>query len=360
MIEAQLGDLKVLLEHDQLGLKYFPDGPVSVLPGTPEAACRMTVPAGIWTYLVEGESLGELNRATRVLEPGEVGEFDNGYTGINSIYCHGDGKLYGFYHAEDQEEMPQIGGGVPGFFCSIGLVVSEDSGFSWQKLGQVITSGKPKDWAAFADQPDRGAGEVSVVVSRDGEHLLAYYTEHSRLEGRGVQICLARADIADGPPLPGAWKKYRHGRFDQPGIGGGDAPVLSASHMDNADAIFPHVTYSQHLGRYVMVFNINIWKEFFEGDRRPERSGIYVAYSTDGIEWSEPEMLVGDFSVCKVGISVSWHPTVVWSDDKQHVGWLVYSHSERWGHVHEGDVPHYMVGREIEFKVKGAPKLGGI
>ena len=348
-IEVQLGAQEVLLKHDQLGLRYFPDGALSILPRTPGAACRMIVPVGIWTYLVEGESLDKLTKATKVLTPGEAGEFDNGYAGISGVYNHGDGELYGFYHAEDQEGMPPIGGGVPGFFCSIGTAVSEDDGRSWRKLGQAITSAKPKNWTAFPSQPDRGAGEVSVVVSRDGKHLFAYYTEHSRMENRGVQICLARADISGGPPLPGGWRKYRHGRFDQPGVGGLDTPVLSAAHMDNADAAFPHVSYSKHLGKYVMVFNINVWREYVHTGRTLERSGIYVAYSADGVRWSEPKILVKDYAVSQSGMSVSWHPTIVWNGADHRAGWLVYSHSDKWGHVHLGGTPHYMVRREIRF-----------
>ncbi|MHC4200508.1 MAG: hypothetical protein ACYSU0_10995 [Planctomycetota bacterium] len=347
--EVGLGTQKVLLEHGQLGLKYFPDGALSVLPPTPQAPCRMIVPVGIWTYLVEGKGLDGLTKATRALAPGKGGEFDNGYAGISGVYRHGDGKLYGFYHAEDQEDMPPIGGGVPGFFCSIGMAVSEDDGRSWRKLGQAITSAKPKSWTAFPNQPDRGAGEVCVVVSRDGKHLLAYYTEHSRMESRGVQICLARADISKGPPLPGAWRKYRHGRFDQPGIGGLDTPVLSAAHMDNADAAFPHVSYSEYLGRFVMVFNINVWKEYVEKGRTLERSGIYVAYSATGVQWSKPDVLVRDYAVSQPGKSVSWHPTIVWSDAGHRAAWLVYSYSDKWNHAHLGGTPHYMVGREMRF-----------
>jgi hypothetical protein len=351
-IDVQVGPMESLLGHGQLGLAYFPDGAVSILPGTPESAFRMIVPAGIWTYLVEGRHLDALTKSTKVLAPGRKGEFDNGYAGMCSVYRHRDDKLYGFYHAEDQEDMPAIPGGVPGFFCSIGAAVSEDSGRSWRKLGQAITSAKPKSWTAFPGQPDRGAGEVSVVVSRDGRYLFAYYTEHSRMEDRGVQICLARAEIRDKPPIPGTWRKYRDGRFSQQGIGGLDTPVISAATLDNADAAFPQVSYSEYLGKYVMVLNINVWKEYVEKGRKLSKSGIYVEYSDDGITWSKGEMLVKDYAVFRTGKSVSWHPTIIWSDREHRTGRLVYSHSDKWGHAHQGGTPHYMVGREIRFSAK--------
>lgn len=347
--QVRLGAKEILLKDRQLGLQYFPDGAISVLAPSTEARCRVIVPVGNRTYLVEGRSIDRLARAVQILTPGKAGDFDNGYTGISTVYTHKDGKLYGFYHAEDHENMPPIGGGVPGFFCSIGVAVSEDKGRSWRKLGQAITGAKPKNWTAFPGQPDRGAGEVSVVVSRDGKYLLAFYTEHSRMEGRGVQICMARADITRKPPLPGTWTKYRGGRFDQPGIGGLDTPVLSAFYRDEADAVFPQASYSKFLGLYVMVFNINVWKEYTEKGRPLEKSGIYVAYSTDAITWSEPQILVKDYAVCQTGKSVSWHPTIVWGDPLHSAGWLVYSYSERWGHVQQSNIPHYMVRRTIQF-----------
>ena len=111
----------------------------------------------------------------------------------------------------------------------------------------------------------------------------------------------------------------------------------------------PSLRIISPLGSRVIVFNIDVWKEYAEKDQPIERSGIYLAYSTDGIQWSEPEMLVRDYAVCQVGKSVSWHPTIVWNDNAHRAGWLVYSHSEKWGHVHQGGMPHYMVGREIRF-----------
>ncbi|NQT87114.1 hypothetical protein HQ560_10135 [bacterium] len=349
-VSVTLGERRVILKSGQLGLKYFPDGAVSVLEGAPEAPFRMIVPAGVHTYLVEGKSLTTLTKAVKVLSPGGKGEFDNGYAGISSAYHHSDGRWYGFYHAEDQEGMPPIPGGIPGFYCCVAVAVSEDGGESWRKLAPCLTSSKPKAWTAFPKQTDRGLGEACTAVSREGAHLYAYYTEHSRVDGRGVQICMARAPIADkaAPPGPGAWFKYHKGGFAQPGLGGLDTPVLSAAGMDGADAAFPHVSYSKALDRYVMVFNINVWKEFVE-NRGLQRSGIYVTYADDGIHWSEPKLLIRDYAVARTGQSVSWHPAVVWDDAARQAGWLVYSHSPNWGHAHQGRTPHHMVARRITF-----------
>jgi hypothetical protein len=352
-IAVRLDECRVILESGPLGLSYFPDGAVSVLEGNPGAPFRMVVPVGIHTYLVEGDRLDALTKAVKVLSPGGKGEFDNGYAGISSVYRHADGAWYGYYHAEDQEDMPAIGGGIPGFYCCVAVAVSEDGGATWRKRGPCLTSAKPKMWTAFPGQADRGLGEVCTAVNKEGTHLYAYYTEHSRVGGRGVQIGLARAPIADRdrPPVAGAWFKYCTDGFGQPGLGGLDTPVLSAAGMDGADAAFPHVSYSKALGRYVMLFNINVWKELDE-KRDLRKSGIYVAYADDGIRWSEPQLLIQDYAVALTGKSVSWHPTVIWDDDARRAGWLLYSHSGNWGHAHDGQVPHHLVGRRIAFVAK--------
>src|SRR5208283_3844576 len=95
---------------------------------------------------------------------------------------------------------------------------------------------------------------------------------------------MARCDLHAGAPLPGTWRKYYKGDFSEPGIGGLDTEVMSADGMDNANAVFPFVDFSPYLGKYVMFFNVDAWKE--HDHAAPSISGIYVAYSDDGISWS--------------------------------------------------------------------------
>src|SRR5439155_8393096 len=139
---------------------------------------------------------------------------------------------------------------------------------------------------AFTDPPPghttRGAGLCGAVNDPAGRYAFVYYSDLSMQEGRGMQICMARADLTDGPPLPGRWKKYYKGEFGEPGIGGNETPVLSVLAMDDAHALYPHVTWSEYLKKYVMVFNVNAWKEP-QGGKPPARSGIYWATSADGV-----------------------------------------------------------------------------
>src|SRR5262249_54090611 len=151
--------------------------------------------------------------------------------------------------------------GDPGFYASVGLVESEDNGQTWIRRGQIIKSAKPKEYKFFPDHAVRGAGLPGAVIDHTGRYAFVYYSDLSLQEGRGAQVCMARADLNDGPPLPDRWKKYYKGEFSEPGIGGNESPVLSVLAIDDANALYPHVTWSTFLKKYVMVFNVQVWKE---------------------------------------------------------------------------------------------------
>lgn len=351
-VVVELGPREVLLGSGALGLRYFPDEKVVLLERRP--LLRLLVTAAETTYLVEGRDLRHLERARPVLAPGPPGSFDNGYAGIGGVYRRDERKLYAFYHAEDQEDMPPLPSLAPGFYASIGSAVSSDGGSTWEKLGPVITSAKPKSWSARPNHGDKGAAVPSVVLDRDGTHLLAYYTEHSYVDGRGPPICLARADLSEGPPVPGRWRKYHAGRFDEPGLGGLDTPILPPTFGQ------PAVVFSQELDRFVMVMIGVWWREMHEDDPGAasplalplERSGMYIAFSRDGIAWSDPEALFIDYSLPRLARSLSWMPTLLWDEASSTEGWLVYSHSPHWGHRF-GEQPHFMVGRRIQLTSAG-------
>lgn len=343
-IAVRLGERKVILRDGQHGLKYFPDGAIAVVRKRPEYRILMAV--GASSYLLEGENIESLVPVGKVLAPGGGGSFDNGYAGISGAYYHsGSGELLALYHAEDQEKMGRFDNGVVGFYCSVGLAVSRDDGATFTKMGPVITSHLPKNPEGTRDQ---GCGEVCIVPDKSGSYLYAYYTDHSRIDGRGVQICMARCPIND-KASPGAWRKLYEGSFSQPGLGGKDTPVVTARDM-RADAVFPHVTYSGMLQKYVMVLNINFYMECINRTK-PEQSGIYVAFSDDGIRWSEPVRLITAYSVPLLGEEIVWHPTLIWSDGDPAAGWLYYSYSESWGH-RGSRKGHYMVGQPITFSME--------
>jgi hypothetical protein len=291
-----------------------------------------------------------LQVAGEVLLPGETGSFDNGYAGVNGVYRTGAKELLAFYHAEDHEKMPRISAnGVQGFYCSIGLAVSVNDGISFRKIGPVLTDNRGKDLHGHTDQ---GVGEPCITRDPSGKFLRMYYTSHSRVGRRGVQICLARCPVGEAHKVT-AWRKFHEGTFTEHGLGGHDTPVLSGKSI-GADAVFPHVTYSATLGKYVMVYCLNAYREF---KTAPGRSGIYVAFSKDGISWpeSDQQQLLMGYVVPRVGMEVMWHPTLILDTDSapgKAKGWLHYSYSESWGHK-APHKPHYWVAAPIEFRANG-------
>ena len=326
-----------LLQDGQLGLSYFPEEGTALIQREPLLSLMITAKDS--SYIVQGPNLHQLATATKVLSPGTVGEFDNGYAGISAVVQLGR-TYYGFYHAEDRIGLPPLPGGIPGFYASIGVTRSDD-GTIWRKVGQVITSSQPKSWTAYPDQGDRGAAEPGAIVSKDGRYVYVFYTEHSRISGRNVDICVARADLTSGPPLPGSFKKYYKGSFSEPGIGGHDTPIITPRGFSSANALEGHVSYSKKADQYLMIFGIDSYQERMAG-QPPAHSGLYAAWSKDAVSWSPPVQVVPDQGVPQTGKSVSWQGSVIFDDDTGSAGTLIYGYTPNWG-----TTPHYMVGRRV-------------
>jgi hypothetical protein len=337
---VQLGVEQTLLGPGQLGLTFMPDEALCVVRRQPDVAL-VAAGSGV-SYLLTGPGLDQLNQAVVVLEPGSSGSFDNGYAGISGCQRLADGRLFAIYHAEDHEGMEELPGGIPGFYAVIAGAVSDDDGASWQKLGPLISSNKPKDWAAYLGQGDRGVATPSLALDREGKYLYIYYDDHSRVVGGRVVFGVARAEFAGAPPGPGSWYKYRDGQFSEPGLGGLETPIL---HMvdANADVLQPHVVYSDELECYLMVLGVLPVDEYV-GGAPLSQGGMYLASSSDGIHWSTPQQLLRDYACPLTGESLSWESTILWDVDSTARGWLVYGHTPTWA-----SPPPYLVGRRISF-----------
>jgi hypothetical protein len=344
-IVAHLGQRQVILESGAHGLKYFPDECPAFVQTAPTV--RLLMAAGVSSWLLGGRDMKSLVPVAEVLKPGGPGSFDNGYAGIcGAVPDAATGKLLAFYHAEDHEGMPPIPGGIPGFYCRIGLAVSGDQGASFDKRGPIITSSLPKD---LKGRPDQGCGDCCVTTDAEHRFLYVFYCDHSRVDHRGVQICLARCPVEETARTD-RWAKFHGNKFDEPGLGGKETPVLSAQAM-GGDALFPQVTYLPHLHRYVMVFNIAVYREL-NGQSAFKQSGIYISCSPDALHWSPPTQLLAINSLAAIGKEVAWHPALVISTLGRDSGngWLYYSYSESWGHK-PPNKPHYLVGQPITFSI---------
>lgn len=356
-IEAQdlvitLGDQVTILKDGALGLDYFPDESIGRIPD--ENKLRLLLASKHSSFLVEGEDLLNLKTAKKVLTPGGWGSVDNGYAGISGVHRYTNGKLYAFYHAEDHQGMPSLGPGRPnGYYATVAVAESSDDGHSWTKLGPVIVSAKPKEFKANPNHNARGVGLPGITVDRSGKYLYLYYTDQSFSNPAGNQTSVARADLTVGPPIPGSFSKYFQGSFSEPGIGGQETHVLSAARRQRSFAMYANPSYVSTLDRYITVFNILNRREHIEPGEAPTISGIYLAQSQDGLNWSRGTQLIADYATFFHGKSVSVAGTILWDNAKAASGWLVYGYSPSWGHDRGSyrGTPHYMVGRRISIEL---------
>ncbi len=331
----------------------FPDGGVSVASRSP--TLRLIVPVCNWTALFEGPDIRHLRDVGTVLTHGEPGSVDNGYAGIHASYVHpgiaDPAPVIGFYHAEDQENMPYFPGGVvPGYYARVCGAISYDRGRTWRKLGPVVQSFKPKEFTFYEPHADRGVGMCGAVVDKTGRYVYLYYTENSRVGAgdvpRGVAICLARASLRDLEqwsmivPQPDLFKKYYNGGFTQPGIGGYDTQVVSAATINalgQAEVSVPQPSYAPEFGVYVMVYSLGFW-----ADPATDRNGIYLAFSEDGIDWGVPAQLI---KCPRQGPMFAGYAAIVWDESPGEgdvkSGWFVYSY-----HPNNAD-RRYLAGRRI-------------
>jgi hypothetical protein len=341
-----LGKRKILNDGVHLGLSFFPDQTPVVLATTPKL--RVLMAAENRTYLVEGSGWTSLDTAREVLTPEKRNEYDNGYVGIAGVYRTARGRLYAIYHAEDHVGVPRFPSGIPGYYASIAMAVSDDDGVTWQRRGPVIKSAKDKSWTARPRQYDRGVGEPSLALDRSGDWLYVYYTDHSRVGTASVSIAMARAstDIRESSGI--RFSKYHQGAFSEAGLGGAETPVIRLSTGPPTEALLPHVVFVRALNRYVMTLSVNNESDYMT-DQGLTNSGVYVAFSMDGVAWSTPALLLRGYTVPLPGKAFCWGATIVLDGNNQRTGWLLYGYSPYWGHPDLAATPHHLAGQQVRF-----------
>jgi hypothetical protein len=255
-IQLVVKEQQTFLNDKELGLRDMAGKGVAVIENGP-AHLQFLFQVVNDTYVVNGTDFKHLTSAGKVLGPGEPGEFDNAGAGVGTTIRF-NGKLYGFYEGRDREgDLPaNEQAGFKGVYCSVGLAESDDGGSTWTKKGQIIKSAKPKEWSDWSGQSVRGVGSPAGIIDPSSTYVHLYYVGFSGLAGGTAQICMARAALSKGPPLPGNWEKFYNGAFTEAGLGGKETSVVD-SYAEHAASMYPHVTYSKRLNKYVLTFNIN-------------------------------------------------------------------------------------------------------
>ena len=311
-------------------------GITSVTPGTVEmvmtAAQRKSAGIGFWpdstmgafrfggtnyvfgangysqnTEALTSVDLNDLQRnfqrinTTSNIPKGGTNDFDRNYAGGGTVYYDSaTGILIHLYHGEHWLTSSYFP-----FYGAMGIAYSRNLGQTWDKLGEVIS---PQTARTSTCQVDPGAG---TLVPRPDGYFYAYYVD--RATGCSTfEMAVARAKISDviaaaqaGKPLTSGagnlFKKYYNGSFSQPGVsdlansaagGGAYTPLF----ISQGNAAFPSVAWDSTFNQFVMAYAI-AW------------SGIYVRYSSDGINWSTPTQ-VASGGTAPAGGNAMFYPTV--------------------------------------------------
>ena len=232
--------------------------------------------------------------------------YDNDVSGarwIEATWRDDDGTLWGWYHNEPLEIVPEV---TERCLTAprIGAIVSEDNGATWRDLGFVL-----EEPAASLRRDTRnfyfagGNGDFCVNVDRDGGLVYFMISAYGDPAEQGVAV--ARMALADRRAPAGRVTKWRGGRWDEPGIGGRVSPIFPAAidwHRDDADAFWgPSVHWNTHLTCWVMLLNRAC-------DRDWKQEGIYVSFNAD---IGDPEGWTAPVRILDAPFEPGWYPQVI-------------------------------------------------
>lgn len=252
-------------------LKFVPDGHISKIEK--DGNITLFISAHDKSYLMQGRTLKDASLLTDanglprpILQP-ELSGFDKDYAGFGQVIENPQTHdLIGIYHTEVRANPDASDSQL----TSIALALSRDNGFTWQKMGRIITGQNIASVGTIVS----GTGQPSGVIV--GDYIYLYFSDWNRLMPDAIH--LARALLSQNG-MPGTWEKYTENGFNQVGMGGKSTPVIVPFAWDKKIyyTANPSVSFNQHLNKYLAVFETNI--------------GFFAAVSEDGINWGSFEMI---------------------------------------------------------------------
>jgi len=232
--------------------------------------------------------------------------YDNDCSGarwIEATWRDEDGTLWGWYHNEPLAVVPEV---TDRHLTAprIGAIVSKDNGATWRDLGFVLEA--PPDSLRrdtrnyyFAG----GNGDFCVVADRRKQWLYFFISAYGAFAEQGVAV--ARMRYADRSDPVGKVRKWRNGRWSEPGVGGRLTPIFPAVrdwHSEDADAFWgPSVHWNTHLKQWVMLLNRAKDKDWTQ-------EGIYISFNPDIAKpsgWSRPAKIM------EAPYRPGWYPQVI-------------------------------------------------
>jgi hypothetical protein len=251
---------------------------------------RVINSSGFGSFLSEGENVEQLTNPVPVQLPQPRRP---GTVWMEAVWQDpASGLLYGWYHFEPAD-----------LDCSpltapiIGAAISRDGGLTWEDRGFVIDNGYDYDCAFQNDYFVGGSGDFSVILGPDGEYFYFLFSNYLGTPEE-VGVAVARSRRIDLGQPGTVWKLYR-GAWNEPGIGGRSSAIfrsMTGWQGPRIDAFWgPSVHWNSFLGKYVAL--VNRANDQFWG-----QEGVYLSFSTDLINWTEPE---------KILESNDWYPQVI-------------------------------------------------
>jgi hypothetical protein len=231
-------------------------------------------------------------------------EYNNKTNGGRWIECtwkDAGGPLYGWYHFEPTGLCPGTGLTAP----RIGAARSADNGLTWEDLG-IVLEAPPGTLNCSTRNFYFAGGNGDFCVFLDPEARFLYFfisTYAGPVSAQGVSMARMPWVHRDAP-VGKVWK-WHDGAWNERGVGGQVSPIFQARidwHRADADAFWgPSVHWNHHLGRYVMLLNRAVDKDW-------KQEGIYVCFNgdlADPLRWSAPTRIPIDLRANQ------WYPQVV-------------------------------------------------
>ncbi len=229
----------------------------------------------------------------------------DGYRWIESVYQQLDGTLFGWYHNEPRNFVPeeaQKGRESRLTAPRIGACRSTDNGMTWDDLG-IVLEAPAGSWNLQTSNYYFAGGHGDFTVILDPKNEYFYFFFGSYVADVNMQgVAAARLKYSDRNAPAGKVRKYYHGRWSEPGLGGRMSPILPATadwHGKAPDVFWgPNVHYNAHLRQYVMLLNRAI-------DSKWKQAGIYICFNADISNpggWTAPKQIVE---------GGGWYPQVV-------------------------------------------------
>jgi hypothetical protein len=219
---------------------------------------------------------------------------------IEAIWRGPDGRLHGWYHAEELAACPR-----PLFVPHVGALVSQDDGLSWHPTGELLRAPATETDCSYRNGFFAGGyGDLSVLPDRTKSHLYMAFTSYVADEAfQG--IAMARQAIGSrGDPGPlelwcdGAWRAPA-GRLPTPLW----RPVRGWKYADPDSFWGPALHFNRGLDCFVMLLNRTAG-----GNGNLVQEGIYLSFNAnvdDPNGWSRPLQLVR---------GGAWYPQVIGCD----------------------------------------------